>query len=93
MLESRLYDYSGRLQTIVIRDNTFARAEEDGIQLIDYPATSDYVYHIERNLLADNAMAGVGIMNDGETREDYPRPASPRGCMLSTIRLSETRMA
>jgi Protein of unknown function (DUF1565) len=72
-----LFDHSGPVRTIVIRDNTFARANEDGIQLIDYPATSSYTYHIERNLLVDNAMAGVGIMDSGETDEDYRAASIP----------------
>ena len=76
-LETRLFDYSGPMQTIVIRDNTFASGNEDGIQLIDYPATSSYTYQIERNLLADNAMAGVGIMDRAETTEDYRSASIP----------------
>jgi hypothetical protein len=44
---------------------------EDGIQIIDYPELSDRRIRIERNLIARNAMAGIGCMSDAVTKEDY----------------------
>ena len=70
-IEVRLHDYSGPELAIVIRDNVIAGNGEDGIQLIDDEAPSSRVFRIERNLLANNAMAGIGMMCCMNTVEDY----------------------
>ena len=70
-IEVRLHEYSGPTLTVVIRNNHIAGNGEDGIQLIDYPDVSDRVYHIEHNLIVGTAMAAIGCMSNGNTREDY----------------------
>jgi hypothetical protein len=70
-IEIRLHPYEGKLRTAVIRYNRIERNEEDGIQIIDYPEPSHRAFRIERNIIADNAMAGIGFMSDANTVENY----------------------
>ncbi|HEY5312390.1 MAG TPA: right-handed parallel beta-helix repeat-containing protein [Pirellulales bacterium] len=70
-IEIRLHKHSGRLLNIVIRRNVFIGSREDGIQLIDYPGKSDRTIRIERNVFVGNAMAAIGCMQDGNTKENY----------------------
>lgn len=76
-IEIRLYAYSGPVLNIVIRNNAISNNGEDGIQLIDYPDLSDRVFTIDRNLVEGNEMAGLGLMDDGETTEDYRAASIP----------------
>jgi hypothetical protein len=70
-IEIRLHEYSGPTINIIIRNNTISGNLEDGIQLIDYPDVSDRVFTIERNLLQGNAMAGLGLMDNANSNEDF----------------------
>jgi hypothetical protein len=70
-VEVRLHAYTGPRLSIVIRNNFFSGNREDGVQLIDYPGLSDRLIRIEGNVIHLTAMAGVGCMPDGETRENY----------------------
>jgi parallel beta-helix repeat protein len=70
-IEARLHSYSGPTLTIIIRKNIITGNGEDGIQLIDYPDVSDRVFLIERNVIQGSAMVGVGLMDDGESVEDF----------------------
>jgi len=70
-IEIRLHDYRGPTLHLVIHDNIITGNGEDGIQIIDYPGLSDRRIRIERNLIARNAMAGIGCMSDAITAEDY----------------------
>jgi parallel beta-helix repeat protein len=70
-IEIRLHKHRGDLLEIVIRKNVFEGNKEDGLQLIDYPGMSDRTFRIERNVFANNAMAGLGCMPDGDTKEKY----------------------
>jgi hypothetical protein len=45
--------------------------------LIDYPDVSPRTYRIERNLIVDSAMAGIGCMSDGNTDENYEAASIP----------------
>jgi hypothetical protein len=76
-IEIRLHTYAGPTLNIIIRGNTISGNGEDGIQLIDYPDVSDRVFLIERNLIAGNAMAGLGLMDNGETKEDFRAASIP----------------
>jgi hypothetical protein len=58
------------------------RNGEDGIQFIDYPDTSSRKYILERNLIYNNKMAGIGCMDNGNTREDYRGAAIPEPICL-----------
>lgn len=70
-IEVRLHNYSGPALEIVIRRNLISGNGEDGVQLIDYPGKSDRVFRIERNVFAKNAMAAIGCMKGGVTKENY----------------------
>ena len=70
-IEIRLHDYQGEPLEIVFRDNVIIGNGEDGIQVIDYPGLSNRRIRIERNLIVKNAMAGIGLMSDAVTKEDY----------------------
>lgn len=72
-LEERLYATKGSsdLHRITIRNNFISGAKEDGIQLIDYPGASRREIRIERNTIVQSAMAGIGSMPDGNTKENY----------------------
>ena len=76
-IEIRLHAYSGVTLTIVIRNNLIAGNVEDGIQLIDYPDLSHRVFRIERNRITNNDMVGLGLMDNGETNEDFRAASIP----------------
>ena len=76
-IEIRLHTYSGPTLDIFIRDNIISGNGEDGIQLIDYNDLSDRVITIEHNLITDNTMVGLGLMDNGDTLEDYRAASIP----------------
>jgi parallel beta-helix repeat protein len=81
-IEIRLHEYSGPTLKIIIRNNIISENLEDGIQLIDYPDVSDRVFFIERNLIQGNAMAGLGLMDNGESNEDFRAASMPERIYL-----------
>jgi hypothetical protein len=70
-IEVRLHDYTGPELAIVIRDNLISGNGGDGIQLIGDEAPSSRIFHIERNLFLNNAMAGIGMMCCMDSQEDF----------------------
>lgn len=62
---------AGQTITHVLLRNRITGNGEDGLQLIDYPGLSPRAFRIERNVFADNAMAGIGMMCDGNTIESF----------------------
>ena len=70
-IEVRNQNYTGPHVTITIRNNTITGSSEDGIQIIDYSADSSRSFVIERNLIQGSEDAGLGIMDNGETKEDF----------------------
>ncbi len=82
-IEMRLHRYSGPDLTVIIRWNEIYGNGEDGIQLIDYPDVSNRTIFIERNLIYDNAMAGLGCMSNGNTIENYEGAAIPEPIFLT----------
>jgi hypothetical protein len=70
-IEVRLHKYTGPTLEIIIRRNLISGNGEDGLQLIDYPGKSDRLFRVERNVFVKNAMAGIGCMKDGVTKENY----------------------
>ena len=70
-IEIRLHKYRGKRLEIVIRRNVFSGNREDGLQLINFPDRSDRTFLIERNLFIKNAMAAIGCMSDGNSKENY----------------------
>jgi parallel beta-helix repeat protein len=81
-IEIRLQDYTGPVLNIVIRNNIITGNYEDGIQLIDYPGLSDRVFTIERNLIQGNKMAGLGLMDNGKSHEDFRAASIPERIYL-----------
>jgi hypothetical protein len=70
-IEIRLHNHQGARLQIVICDNLITGNGEDGIQIINYPRVTNRRILIERNLIAYNAMAGIGCMANGITKENY----------------------
>jgi hypothetical protein len=72
--EIRMHDYTGPTLDIIIRNN-LVHANEDGIQIIaQFPtgtAVTDRFFLIERNTISYNALAGIGLMDNSETIEDF----------------------
>ena len=81
-IEIRFHEYSGKTLNIIIRRNRITGNKEDGIQLIDYPDVSDRSFRIERNVIAGNAMAGIGCMSGGKTGENYEAADIPEPVLL-----------
>ncbi len=69
-IEIRLHPHRDPELKIVIRGNSIRRNLEDGIQLIGYKEATARRFRIERNLIIDNRMAGLGMMDGANTRED-----------------------
>jgi hypothetical protein len=70
-IEVRLQSYTGPMINFVIRNNYISGSREDGIQLIDYAGASNRDFRIERNVIVNNVMAGIGTMADGNTVENF----------------------
>jgi hypothetical protein len=76
-IEIRNYNYTGPHVTHAIRNNTIVGSGEDGIQIIDYSANSNRSFIIERNLIRTSTDAGLGLMDNGETNEDFRAASVP----------------
>jgi len=70
-IEIRLEPHHGKLLKSVFTDNLIYGNGEDGIQFIDYDAESDRQFVIQRNVISNSDMAGIGCMDNTNTREDY----------------------
>lgn len=70
-VEIRLHPHQGALLDVTIRNCSIRSNAEDGIQLIDYGTDSPRRFRFRGNFIVGNAMAGVGCMADGNTKEDY----------------------
>ena len=81
-IEIRLHEYNGPRLDILIRQNVIVGSGEDGIQLISYDVPTHREIKIERNLIADSAMAAIGCMDHQETKEDYRSADIPERVVL-----------
>lgn len=81
-IEIRLHPYSGENLNCIIRGNKIFGNKEDGIQLIDYPDVSNRTFLIERNLIYNNGMVGIGCMSNGNTTENYEGASIPERIYL-----------
>ncbi len=75
-IEIRLQDSSAPAQpiAITIRNNQIIGSAEDGIQFIDYagqPDDTNRRFIITGNLIAHSVNAGIGLMPNANTVEDY----------------------
>ncbi len=76
-IEIRMQSFTGPALALVMRYNTIARNDEDGIQLIGYDVRTNRTFQIEHNLFMDNRMAGVGMMSGSNTVENYEAASLP----------------
>lgn len=76
-IEIRLQPYKGPILKYIIRHNIISKNGEDGIQIIDYPDSSDREIYIFSNIINQTAMAAIGCMADGNTRENYEAASIP----------------
>jgi len=74
-IEARLQDATAPTQpiTITIRNNEIIGCDEDGVQLIDYSQSlnSNRNFVISGNLIANCRFAGIGVMGNAISKEDY----------------------
>ncbi len=75
-IEIRLQDSKAPAQLIdvTIRNNEIIGSGQDGIQFIDYPNSSldtKRRFYIHNNLIANNQMAGIGLLPNERSIEDY----------------------
>ena len=77
-IEIRLHDDAiAETAVTTIRGNKIVANRQDGIQLIDYFDDTNRLIVIERNLIKSATLAGIGLMDNGASREDF-RAASIR---------------
>ncbi|MHC4207280.1 MAG: Calx-beta domain-containing protein, partial [Planctomycetota bacterium] len=81
-IEIRLEPYNGPVLNCIIRNNEIYGNDEDGIQLIDYDTVSDRFFLIERNVIYNNVMAGLGCMGGTNTKENYEGASIPERIYL-----------
>jgi len=74
-LQDNLFGEDETIQHLILR-NRLLRNGEDGLQLIDDETLTPRSFRIERNVFADNHDAGLGMMCDQVTSEDF------EGCPL-----------
>lgn len=70
-IEIRLQPFVGGPLYVTIKDNVIRRNGEDGIQFISSNVATDRNFRVEGNIIADNAMAGIGMMCCENTIENY----------------------
>ena len=72
-VEIRATNTTNPFLTIIIRDNLLTNNNQDGIQLIDDDTIGDTnaLLVVDRNLIAGNLQAGLGMMDLSDTSEDY----------------------
>ena len=75
-VEARMTNVTAPQRAVVIRGNEFTGNRQDGLQIIDQDtiapaAQSASLFTIERNVIADNGEAGLGLLDGGVTSEDY----------------------
>jgi hypothetical protein len=71
-IEIRLHDdVIPETAELLVRDNEIAGSAEDGIQIIDYLQKTNRRIVVRGNLIRNTAMAGIGLMSDGNTKEDF----------------------
>jgi hypothetical protein len=81
-IEIRNASYAGPMVRITIRGNEISGAQADGIQLIDYAGLANREFLIEDNLITGSLAAGLGIMDNGETTEDFRAASMPERVYL-----------
>jgi hypothetical protein len=76
-VEIRTTNVTAPVDEVIIRANRILDNRQDGLQIIDddpitaAPAQSATLFTIDRNVIAGNLEAGLGLMDNGTTSEDY----------------------
>lgn len=76
-VETRTTNMTAPVDEVTIRGNEIRNNTQDGLQIIDddtitsSPAQSATIFRIDRNIIAGNTQAGLGLMDAGVTSEDY----------------------
>jgi hypothetical protein len=70
-IEIRMQSYQGPTLNITITRNEIHGNGEDGIQLIHYDVPTDRFFEIAHNKIYDHVDAGIGMMDQSTTREDF----------------------
>ncbi len=81
-IEIRLHPYEGDEISIFIENNQIEFSGENGIQLIDYEGYSSRKFYILRNVIVSSDDVGIGIMDQGETVEDYRAAPMPEPLII-----------
>ena len=76
-IEIRLQRHDGPTLEISITRNRIYGNGEDGIQLIHYDVPTNRFFEITHNYIYDNADAGIGMMDQATTREDFRAASIP----------------
>jgi hypothetical protein len=69
-LQDNAFEPGERIRNVILR-NRLEQNGEDGLQLIDYAADTPRAFRIERNVIAENGAAGVGMMCEERTIETF----------------------
>jgi hypothetical protein len=75
-LQDNAFEPDERIRNVILR-NRLEGNGEDGLQLIDYAAPTPRAFRIERNVIAGNGDAGLGMMCDEMTVETFEACAIP----------------
>jgi hypothetical protein len=72
-VEYRLRNRPSAVGTVVFRANDVSANRHDGIQIIDQDTTAPTATKVvlDRNVLATNGQAAIGLLDAGESNEDY----------------------
>lgn len=76
-VEIRVTNMVAPVDEVIIRGNDILDNTQDGVQIIDddaitaTPAESATLFTLDRNVIAGNVQAGLGLMDAGDTSEDY----------------------
>lgn len=76
-VETRTRNTTTPIYQIIVRGNRFLGNDDNGLQVIDddtlagSPTQSATVFTIDHNVIANNIQAGLGLMDNSETTEDY----------------------
>ena len=76
-VETRTRNTTTPIYQIIVRGNRFLGNDDNGLQVIDddtiagSPTQSATVFTIDHNVIANNNQAGLGLMDNSETTEDY----------------------
>jgi hypothetical protein len=75
-VEARLTNVTAPQRALTIRGNRILQSRQDGLQFIDddaigTAANSATLVTVDRNVIAGNLEAGIGLMDGAQTSEDY----------------------